>query len=110
MKTVLVVDGADNCAYDHFEASDQLFAALFPGEGQDIEFIEDFWDRRPSKSVREDFKRLWENPISKSEVAGIHGVLFFGLLHKKAYYPNKRDSDLDGTGRPWRTGAISKLS
>ena len=42
MKTILVIDDAENCAYDHFLAADDFFAVLFPEDGQDIEFIEDF--------------------------------------------------------------------
>jgi hypothetical protein len=52
MKTVLVIDGAENCAYDCFEASDALFARIFPAEGQDVEFIEDYMAR--SSEAEED--------------------------------------------------------
>ena len=99
MKTILVIDGADNCAYDCFSAEDRLFEAIFPGDGQDIEFIEDFLKRDPNDEYDTLFAELWKRPIRKADISGIDGVLFYELEHKKEYYPNKRDSDLDGIGR-----------
>jgi hypothetical protein len=83
VKTILVIDGAENCAYDHFQATEDFFALLFPGEGQDIEFIEDFWERHAEDD-------LGARPVRKRDVNGIDGILFYGLLRKKIYYPNKR--------------------
>ena len=103
MKTILVIDGAENCAYDHFQATDEFFALLFPGDGQDIEFIEDFCERHSNEDLKAEFEQLWERPVRKREVNGIDGILFYGLLIKKIYYPNKRDSDLDATGRGWKS-------
>jgi len=103
VKTILVVDGAENCAYDHFQASDQFFALLFPGDQQDVEFIEDFCDRHINDDLEAEFAQLWARPVHKREVNGIDGILFYGLLSKKIFYPNKRDSDLDATGRGWKT-------
>jgi hypothetical protein len=96
VKTILVIDGAENCAYDHFQATEDFFALLFPGEGQDIEFIEDFWERHAEDD-------LGARPVRKRDVHGIDGILFYGLLRKKIYYPNKKDSDLDATGRGWKS-------
>ena len=101
MKTILVIDGAENCAYDHFQADDDFFGALFPAEGQDIEFIEDFQSRHPEGSFASQFDLLWKSPVPKKQVQGIDGILFYGLLHKKLHYPNKKDSDLNGSGRAW---------
>ena len=99
MKTILVIDGADNCAYDCFEASDELFRAIFPEEGQDIEFIEDFLERNPDGRFGAAFESMWKSPVAKKNVRGIDGILFYELLQKKQFYPNKRDSDLNGTSR-----------
>jgi hypothetical protein len=41
MKNIQVIDGAMNAAYAIFAVTDEEFSALFPGEGQDVEFIED---------------------------------------------------------------------
>lgn len=57
--TVLVIDGADNCAYDLFRMPAALFAAVFPGEGQDMEFIEDYLLRHPGGIHDDLFARMW---------------------------------------------------
>ena len=44
MKSIQVIDGADNCAYDVFSISDKSFEKIFP-DGQDIEFIKDLIHR-----------------------------------------------------------------
>lgn len=103
MKTILVIDGAENCAYDHFRVTDEFFCRLFPGDGQDIEFIEDFCERHADEDVEAEFEQLWARPVGKRDVNGIDGILFCGLLGKKIYYPNKKDSDLDATGRGWKS-------
>ncbi|MFT3988293.1 hypothetical protein [Aestuariivirga sp.] len=100
MKNILVIDGADNCAYDIFAASEQLFSVIFPGEGQDIAFIDEVFDDAPSVDDMEKMMEdLWKRPVKKASVQGIHGTLFYQLEFKKPYYPNRRDSDLDGRGR-----------
>lgn len=99
MKTILVIDGADNCAYDCFRTTDEFFKVLFPAEGQDIDFIEDFIQRCGDRSYDDEFNQLWNSPIRKKDVSGIDGILFYELLHKKEFYPNKMDSDLDERGR-----------
>jgi hypothetical protein len=101
MKTILVIDGAENCAYDHFQANEDFFAVLFPALGQDIEFIEDFQARHPDNTFAEQFDLLWKSPVSKKSVQGVDGILFYGMPYKKRYYPNKKDSDLNGSGRAW---------
>lgn len=98
MKTIQVIDGADNCAYDCFLASDGLFAAIFPENGQNVEFIEDFRRREGGKHDAA-FSQMWKRRLVKNDIRGIDGTLFYELEHKKQYYPNKRDSDLDGSGR-----------
>ncbi|MEO0566643.1 MAG: hypothetical protein AAF066_02845 [Pseudomonadota bacterium] len=99
MKTILIIDGAENCAYDCFLADDELFEAVFPLDGQNIEFIEDFLERSSSDQFDGLFESMWKRPIAKKDVRGIDGILFYELINKKKYYPNKRDCDLDGSGR-----------
>ena len=90
MKNIQVIDGAINCVYDIFSIRDELFEVLFPN-GQDIEFIEDLYERE-SKSVLDPiFEELWTNPVQKDKAMGIHGILFYELLSKKPYYPEKID-------------------
>lgn len=99
-----MIDGATNAAYDIWSISDELFALLFPEEGQNIEFIEDFTERvwsHLSDSERERlYAQWWANPVPKSEVQGIDGTLFYELKSaKQGSYPNKRESDLNHAGR-----------
>jgi hypothetical protein len=103
MKNILVIDGANNCAYDIFAASEQLFGVIFPMDGQDIAFIDEVIATAASEDeLDEMMKDLWKRPVRKASVQGIHGTLFYQLEFKKTYYPNRRDSDLDGWARAAR--------
>jgi hypothetical protein len=96
MKYIQAIDGAKNCVYDVFAASDEDYASLFPRE-TDIAFAEDL-DARPDALAA--LKRLWLRRVPKAQTQGIHGVLFFGLSHKRQYYPTLRDEEAinpDGT-------------
>ncbi len=95
MKNIQVIDGASNCTYDIFAMTDEEFGILFPGPGQDIEFIEDAIDRIGDDELGALMRNVWERPIRKPEVNGIHGTIFYELLWKKKYYPNKRDDDIE---------------
>lgn len=98
MKNIMVLDGAMNCAYDIYAATDAEFALLFPMAGQDICFIEEL------EASQEDIgflKDIWSRPVRKKDVRGIHGTLFIGMPEKMEFYPNRRDSDLDGWARPF---------
>lgn len=99
MKTIIVVDGADNCAYDCFTLDDRFFALLYPGEGQDIELIKDVLERYPGGELDEHFRTLCENNIQRANVQGIDGILFYELLLKKKFYPNKRHAELEHYSR-----------
>jgi hypothetical protein len=95
MKNIQVIDGAINAAYSIFAATDKEFAAIFPGEGQDVEFIEDVIARLGDHQTGKLLAPLWERPIPKPQVAGIHGTLFYELEHKKKYYKDKREPVID---------------
>ena len=103
MKNIMVIDGAINCAYDIFVAAEEEFALLFPEPEQDVQFVEDVFDR---PGVPETLQRLWTRPIHKQHANGIHGTLFVGLVDAKEFYPNKRDSDLDFRGRAHSVAAL----
>lgn len=108
-KNVQVIDGAMNCAYDVFPASEADFAVLFP-EGQDIEFIEDFWRRVDVKKAEGIMRRLYAKRADKKAIHGIHGTLFYQLEFKKQFYPTKRESDLDVAGAHRQESASSASS
>ncbi|HEY8155636.1 MAG TPA: hypothetical protein VII72_16025 [Myxococcota bacterium] len=94
MKNVQVIDGARNCTYEIFSATEEDFRSIFPGEGQDVEFIDDFIDRVGEQTANEITQRLWSSRIDKKHVVGIHGTLFYGLDFKKKFYPSKREEEM----------------
>jgi hypothetical protein len=91
MKNIQIIDEAINTAYAIYAVSEDEFAAIFPGDGQDIEFIEDLIERIGEEPAGELMRRIWKCPVDKRTVDGIHGTLFYGLLEKKKYYDNKRE-------------------
>lgn len=102
MKNVMLIDEAPNCAYDIFEIEDRIFDLIFPQKDQNIEFLEDVLSRCDQSEIDIIFSNFNKNPKIKSLIIGIHGILFSELKNQKSkFYPNKRDSDLDGWGRNW---------
>ena len=93
MKNVQVVDEALNCTYSIFAAEDDEFEMLFPG-GTDVEFNDDLFQRLGKARAADVLGRLWTRPVDKKSVVGIHGTLFFGMPHKKKYYPTKREDEM----------------
>jgi hypothetical protein len=104
MNNIQFIDGAENCAYDVFSCQERDFSLAFPANGQDVEFIEDLIDRLGERLAGELISRISSGPIRKSAVQGIDGTIFFGLGYKRKYYPNKRESDLNSSGRGWVHG------
>lgn len=99
MKNIQIIDGALNCVYDIFAATDEEFGLIFP-EGTDIAFINEVYDREDSQRLDAAFNNLWERRVQKFEATGIHGIIFYELDEKKAYYPTRRDAEAinpDGT-------------
>lgn len=92
MKFIQVIDGAENCVFDIFTCSESDFALLFP-DGTDIAFAEELETRQDSELVRKALARLWGGRARKPEVQGVHGTLYFGLAHKRKYYPTLRDEE-----------------
>ncbi len=92
MKNIQIVDGAANCVYDIFAATDEEFSLLFP-EGTDIAFIDEIYANGDSEKLDATFNSIWTRPIEKSQVQGIHGTIFYELEDKKVYYPTRRDRE-----------------
>lgn len=95
MKNIQVIDGALNAAYAIFSATDEEFSVLFPGDGQDVEFIEDVVARLGDAQTGKLMAPIWGRPVPKPDARGIHGTLFYGLEHKKKYYEGKREPVID---------------
>ena len=89
-----VIDGAENCIFGIWAVSLEDFEVLFPGDGQDMEFAEDFLEREPERA-QEIWDRVWLCPVDKKTVAGIQGTLFCGLAARKKYFPTKREGEGD---------------
>lgn len=104
MKNIQVIDGARNSVYDIFSASEAEFNLIF-GSGEDIAFIEDVFKkhRTKKKKLQTALSRIWKRRIAKRDAMGIHGLLFFQLLEKKAFYPTLRDEEArNPNGAPLR--------
>lgn len=93
-KNIQVIDGADNCTYDIYSSDETDFNLIFPGEGQDIEFIEDFTSRVGENVAADTLNRLWQYRENKKNIHGIHGTLFFEMDLKKPFYPTKREAEM----------------
>jgi hypothetical protein len=99
MKNIQVIDGALNCVYDIFAATDEEFDLIFPSS-EDVAFIEEVYARGEEIKLNEAFRQIWSRRVRKIEVNGIHGVLFYQLESKKVYYATRRDEEAvnpDGT-------------
>ena len=92
MKNVQIIDGAQNCVYDIFSATDEEFALVFP-EGTDIAFIHDVYANGDKHLLDVAFKNIWQRRVKKSEAHGVHGIIFYELDVKKAYYPTRKDEE-----------------
>ena len=94
MKNIQVIDGAMNCPYSIFSVTDEEFLILFPAPGQDVEFIEDVILRAGDLELGKIMEVVWKRLVRKPDVCGIHGTLFYELIHKKKYYPDKKSANL----------------
>jgi hypothetical protein len=98
MKNIQVIDGAVNCVYDIFTATDEEFALIFP-DGHDIAFIDEVYGRHTNDTaLNSAFEALWGRRVPKGQAMGIHGLLFYDLEEKKPFYPTRRDEDAENPG------------
>ena len=92
MKNIQVIDGAVNCVYDIFQATDKEFSIIFRGS-EDVAFIDEVYARGNKALLDEAFNAIWRRRIPKAQVMGIHGLLFYALEGKKVYYPSRKDEE-----------------
>lgn len=96
MKNIQIIDGAQNCTFSVFQATEDEFQLIFPMPGQDIEFAEDLIQRTEENSRALDM--LWQRPIIKQNANGIHGTLFYEFEGKRHLFPaTKRERDWDSS-------------
>lgn len=92
MKNIQIIDGAINCVYDIFSATEDEFCLIFPFE-TDVAFIDEVYSAHSSELLDRTFEQIWSRPIDKSAAQGIHGILFYELAEKKIYYPTRKDKE-----------------
>ena len=90
MKNIQIIDGAENCVYDIFSATDEEFALIFK-VGKDVAFIDEVYDTGEEKQLDAAFNNIWQRRIKKSDAQGVHGIIFYELDKKKVYYPTRND-------------------
>jgi hypothetical protein len=95
MKNIQIIDGASNCTFSIFQATEEEFGRLFPEAGQEIQFSDELANLTEQGEVSAALKRIWERPIRKRDVRGIHGTLFYNLDHYKRLYRVKREDGVD---------------
>jgi hypothetical protein len=94
VKNIQIIDAADNATFNIFQATDDEFEKIFPGPGQDIEVVEDYVCRVGEEEASKTLSRLWERPMYKQYVEGIHGTLYYDCKEKAKYLPeSKREID-----------------
>src|SRR3984893_10085729 len=91
MKNIQIIDGASNCTFSLFQATDEEFSLLFPEPQQDIQYAEDLAHLPERVEITAALIRIWERPIRKKDVHGIHGTLFYQLERYKRWYREKRE-------------------
>jgi hypothetical protein len=95
MKNIQVINGALNCTFSVFQATDEELALLFPEPRQDIQYVEDLGRLAEQSEINAALRRIWERPIRKSEAQGIHGTLFYQLERYKKWYREKREDAIE---------------
>jgi hypothetical protein len=97
VKNIQIVNGALNATFSIFQATEEEFAAIFPGDGQDMEIIEDFVARiGGDEQTGRFFAPIWERPILKRDANGIHGTLYYDYEERRRFLPaSKREVDWD---------------
>lgn len=97
MKNIQIIDGADNATFSLFQATEAEFAAIFLDQSE-MEIIEDVFDRLGGEETSRVLGPIWDRPILKRDVVGIHGTLFYGSEHRREYLPpSRREVDWDSS-------------
>lgn len=90
MKIIQVIDGADNATFSLFQATEEEFALLFPGEGQDMALSEDIETYAHADQAFAALRNIWERPILKRDTHGLHGTIFYENERRRPYIPASR--------------------
>lgn len=99
MKIIQVVDGADNATFSLFQATEEEFALLFPGDGQNMVLVEDIEESAVSAEAFAALDRIWNRPILKRDAHGLHGTLFYDNDWRRPHIPaSRREADTPSDG------------
>ena len=94
MKNIQVIDGATNTEYAVYAVTEEQFALIFPGKGQNVEFVEDLSERLGDDGMDRALAHVWDRRVAKPEVCGLHGTLFYQMRWKRKYYPKLNDIEM----------------
>lgn len=97
MKNIQVIDGANNCTYSIFQATEEEFSLIFPDDGQEVQFSEDLGGLKNKKSIDAALNNIWDRPVKWRDAQGIHGLLFYELSKNKKYYNTLREGGMDAS-------------
>jgi hypothetical protein len=101
MKNIQIVDGADNATFSIFQATEEEFAEIFPGD-REMELSEDLHARLGEERARAILEPIWKRPVLKRDAMGISGTLFFDWQNKRRHLPGSmREVD-------WNDSAINE--
>jgi len=90
MRNIMVVDGALNATFSVFQATEAEFDRIFPAPGQDIAFIEEVIAALGDLATGEMMAPVWERPILRRDVDGLHGLLIYEGSERIPFYPASR--------------------
>lgn len=65
MKNIQVIDGALDCVYDDFAATDEEFTVIFT-QGQDIVFIDEVRASGETAVLDEVLRNIWQRGLPRS--------------------------------------------
>jgi hypothetical protein len=83
----------------------------FPLTGQDLEVVEDCVNHLGQEAAGLTLTSLWQRPIPKEDVQGIHGTLFYDWQSRAKYLPaSRREVDRDaGQLNEWQRHLYDRL-
>jgi hypothetical protein len=95
MRNIQIIDGAANATFSVFQATEDEFAVIFPN-GREMEIADDFIDRVGQEEASRVLTPIWERPILKRDMVGIHGTLFYDADERREFMPiSMREVDWD---------------
>lgn len=82
MKTIQIVDYADNATFSIYAIEQEKFEKIFP-HGKEIEFSDFFFDRLGEKKASRIYQELWTCRVDRKKIHGIDGTLYFGEYYQE---------------------------